>query len=176
MDSRSTAKVFSSTKVVGLFLPGEIFSVREKFVISIGSDAPVKFNWVDERFLYYFGMFPCGVEQRIVLLNCHVLAELTSTSKMFEGIGGAEDEDSFVTAPEVYSLLLAHAGDRDKCDLSSVHGNIFFLQGSHGISWILNLIWCKGSGWMATFCEGLIPHEWLKETRVFSRHKLRPAV
>lgn len=176
MRSSEASKVFSSTRVVGLFMPSEIFRAKEKFRVSSGQEMPVKFNSVDDRFLCRFGLFSYGVEQQVVLLECHTLAGLTSTQDMLDGIGGLDDEDSFTTVPEAYALLLSHAEGKSNCALSTVHGNIFFLRGRHGLVWILNFIWCNNTGWMVTFCEGQIPHEWLKDTRVFSHHKLRRAV
>ncbi|OGH92026.1 MAG: hypothetical protein A2534_01495 [Candidatus Magasanikbacteria bacterium RIFOXYD2_FULL_39_9] len=177
METWSVSRVFASTRVVGLFLPGQIFSVKDKFVVGCGPSTPIRFNWVVDRFLWYFGMVPYLVEHGVVLLECHVLAkEFTSTKDMFKAVGGPGDQDAFVTVPEVYALLLGHAEDRENCALSSNHGNIFFLQGTHESSWILNLTWCENSGWIVTFCESLIPHNWLKNQRVFSRHKFKPAV
>lgn len=176
MTRTSVSRAFSSTRVVGIFMPSEIFWAKEKFRVSDKQNVPVNFRLVNDRFLYHFGMFPHMVEQRVVLLNgSDLAAEFTSTQDMFDAVGGPDNESSFVTVPEAYALLLAHANGRENV-LSTTSGNIFFLQGRRGMNWILIFSWSNNLGWMVTFCEGLIPHNWLRDTRVFSRHKFERAV
>lgn len=144
---------------------------KEKFVINIKRNAPVKISYLGDNFNAWFlngdGKTEDPISEQI--LRYHKLRQSSVDGPIITELGGEAKAET--TLLEMFSLMEKQKHGEDGVLLNNGWANIFYIKDSAGVLRSVRVRW-RGDGWGVLADSVEDPRGWLVGDQVFSRNSV----
>lgn len=147
------------------------FVAKEKFVVNIKQNAPVKIIYLGANFTAWFLSGDGKIEDTISeqTLRYHKLRESSVDGQIITELGGEAKVET--TLSEMFSLMVGQKHGKDDVQLRNRWSNIFYIKGQNGVLRAVNVLWGDG-GWYVDACLVGFPSIWVDGSQVFTRNSV----
>lgn len=142
------------------------FVVKERFVLSIGSDVAVKISYLGDNFKAWFSE---KTEEPFAgsTIQSFKLRQSSLDQPIITELGGEAKAET--TLAEIYALMERQKNGEHGILLANGWANIFYVRDASGVLRAVRVYWCDG-GWDVDAYSTSDPRGWSGGLRVFSRN------
>ena len=166
--SPSILELVSTVKVVATTSK---FVAKDKFVVNIECNAPVKISAVWDDFTSWFlsGDGKTENPESVQTLRYHKLCKASVDGPIITELGGEAKAETILS--EMFSLMEKQKNGEDGVLLNNGYANIFYIKDNAGVLRAVSVRW-RGGGWDVNASSVENPSRWDGGYQVFSRNSV----